>query len=108
MAFYYLFNFLINRTPQREIVAGEANYKDEHSNKTFKFKGILILSPFDKQNTLESSNTVFKFSIHSVSNGPSKIIHYYLLKNNYLLGLGFIAKSLICLLAIPSIHIFYT
>ena len=34
--------------------------------------GILIRSPFTRQRSFESSRTVFMFSIHSASTGPSK------------------------------------
>ena len=35
----------------------------------------LMISPLVKHNFLLSSNTVFMFSIHTASTGPSKIYH---------------------------------
>ena len=62
--------------PHLLTVAGEATAKSLTSNNIVKVAGNLILWPFDKHNILLSSKTVFMFSIHKASTGPSKIIHF--------------------------------
>ena len=58
-----------------ETVAGEALFKFSTSNKSLARLDICILSPLARVRSLLSSNTVFKFSIHIASTGPSKMIH---------------------------------
>ena len=53
------------------IVAGLACDKLSTSKSNLIPSANAILSPLDKQSTLESSNTVFRFSTHIVSTGPS-------------------------------------
>ena len=66
---------LINKTPALETVAGVAFLRLEISN-TSLIEGVRkILSLLTKVNTLLSSITVFKDSIHSGSISPSKIDH---------------------------------
>ena len=60
--------------PHRLIITGLAYYKSSTSNTKLKLLGNFIISPELKHNFLLSSNTVFKFSIHKVSTGPSKTI----------------------------------
>jgi len=61
--------------PHRDTVAGEATVKSATSNNIFILWCNFILSPFDKHNTIESSNTEFMFSTQSASTGPSNITH---------------------------------
>ena len=61
--------------PQREIVAGEAFDKSCVSNSIFIWSLIWIISLFIRHKRLLSSRTVFIFSIHCASTGPSKTIH---------------------------------
>ena len=66
---------LIKRTPALETVAGVAYFKLEISNNNL-IEGVKGNLSFDtKVNTLLSSITVFKDSIHSGSMSPSKIDH---------------------------------
>lgn len=55
-------------------VAGDAYYKLDVSKIIYVLSYNLIISPDVKHNFLLSSKTVFKFSTHYVSIGPSKII----------------------------------
>jgi hypothetical protein len=57
--------------PQRETVAGEATFKSMTSNSILIDGVSFILSPFAKQSIMLSSSTVFMFSIHNASTGPS-------------------------------------
>lgn len=58
--------------PQRETVAGEATLRSMTSKSILIDGESLILSPFAKHNIMLSSRTVFIFSIHNASTGPSK------------------------------------
>lgn len=55
-----------------ETVAGEATLRSATSNIIVIVGRIFIISPEVRQSFLLSSNTVFMFSIHSASTGPSK------------------------------------
>ena len=61
--------------PQRDTVARVAYLRSVTSNMIFTFLGIDNLSPFGRVNSLFTSRTEFKFSTHSGSTSPSKIIH---------------------------------
>ena len=58
--------------PHRDIVAGLTTDKFSHSNIILMLSFSFTLSPFDKHNTRESSNTVFIFSHQNGSTGPLK------------------------------------
>jgi len=58
-------------------VAGEATAKSCTSNNMWMYGVNLILSELAKHNILLSSNTVFMFSIHRASTGPSQITHWW-------------------------------
>ena len=62
-------NSLINL----ETVAGEATLRLSTSNIIVIVGRIFIISPDVRQSFLLSSNTVFMFSIHTASTGPSKM-----------------------------------
>lgn len=57
----------------------------------------LIICPLLRQSFLLSSSTVFMFSIHTASTGPSKQIHF-------LSGVSDSAQSLISIASTPSDH----
>ena len=59
-----------------EIVAGDADSTSWASKIKFVLGGNAIISPDIKQSFLFSSKTVFIFSIHSESTGPSKTSHF--------------------------------
>ena len=61
--------------PQRETVAGEATARSMHSKIRFMRGDMAMISPDMRQSFLLSSSTVFMFSIHTASTGPSKTIH---------------------------------
>mmetsp|Transcript_24998 Transcript_24998/g.71875 ORF Transcript_24998/g.71875 Transcript_24998/m.71875 type:complete len:207 (-) Transcript_24998:4357-4977(-) len=65
--------------PQRLTVAGDATAKSLTSNMMVMLGGNLMRSPLDKQSILLSSSTVFMFSIHTASTGPSSMTHCLLL-----------------------------
>mmetsp|Transcript_145720 Transcript_145720/g.254335 ORF Transcript_145720/g.254335 Transcript_145720/m.254335 type:complete len:248 (+) Transcript_145720:7857-8600(+) len=65
----------ISTIPQRDTVAGEATRKSCTSKQKVMWSGILIRSPLTRQSILLSSSTVFMFSIHTASTGPSNVIH---------------------------------
>ena len=60
--------------PQRLTVAGEATERSLTSNIMCMPALSLMRSPLERQSILLSSSTVFMFSIHSASTGPSKMI----------------------------------
>lgn len=57
-------------------VAGEATSRSMGSKMRLICGDIWIISPLIRHNFLLSSNTVFMFSIHTASTGPSKISHF--------------------------------
>ena len=61
--------------PQRETVAGEATARSIGSKIRFITRDIAMISPLIRQSFLLSSSTVFMFSIHTASTGPSKTFH---------------------------------
>lgn len=63
---------LMKTIPIREIVAGLALSTLSGSKRSLEFAAIIILSPLANVNVLLSSNTEFRFSIHTASTGPSK------------------------------------
>ncbi|CAF3341878.1 unnamed protein product [Rotaria sp. Silwood2] len=65
----------LNIIPQRDTVAGDALSILCTSNISLTFDAIDIRSPFANVNSLLSSNTELRFSIHIASTGPSRIIH---------------------------------
>lgn len=83
--------------PHRETVAGEATAKSLTSNNIVKVAGNFIRWPLDKHNILLSSSTVFKFSIHNASTGPSNSIHFFVSVPSATLVLTIAAT-------IPSVH----
>lgn len=57
--------------PQRETVAGEATARSATS-KIMRCRSVsFMISPLERQSFLLSSRTVFMFSIHTASTGPS-------------------------------------
>ena len=58
-------------------VAGEATARSCTSNNMCMVELSLILSELARHNILLSSNTVFMFSIHSESTGPSHTTHLW-------------------------------
>ena len=62
--------------PQRLTVAGEATARSCTSKSMCIFLLSLIRSPLARQRVMLSSSTVFMFSIHSASTGPSKTTHW--------------------------------
>lgn len=58
------------------IVAGLACARLSTSNISLIPVDRLMRSPLAKHNTLESSRTVFRFSTHNVSTGPSRTNHF--------------------------------
>lgn len=77
--------------PQRLTVAGEAADKSLTSKIILVPGESLMISPLVKQSFLLSSSTVFMFSIHKESTGPSNTIHWYFLEfavSNFLKILG--------------------
>lgn len=60
-----------NTMPIRLTVAGEALSTLSGSNTSLLFDAIVMRSPFANVRVLLSSNTEFKFSIHTASTGPS-------------------------------------
>jgi hypothetical protein len=62
--------------PHRLTVAGEACERSSTSNIIVIIGVSLIIYPLVKQSFLLSSNTVFIFSIHTASTGPSNITHF--------------------------------
>lgn len=66
---------LINNTPALDTVAGVAFFKFEISKISLIYEVRKILSLLTRVNTLLSSMTVFKDSIHSGSISPSKTLH---------------------------------
>ncbi len=87
--------------PHLETVAGLATAKSLTSNIIVNNALNFILYPLDKHNILLSSNTVFIFSIHNGSTGPSNYIQFYsyIYSSSY-----FITISLIIYDAKPSYH----
>ena len=63
-------------TPMRETVAGDATAKSMTSKSIFISIFNLMRSPFARHRVMLSSSTVFMFSIHSASIGPSKTVHF--------------------------------
>ena len=61
--------------PARETVAGDALRRLCTSTHIFMLSVIRMRSPDASVSSLLSSNTVLRFSIHSVSTGPSQTIH---------------------------------
>ena len=61
--------------PHLDMVAGETLLIWSVSKKILILEFNLILSPLGKHKVLESSITVLRFSIQSVSMGPSNIVH---------------------------------
>ena len=61
--------------PLRETVAGLATARSSTSNMIVFVSESGMISPEFRQSFLLSSSTVFMFSIHSASTGPSKAIH---------------------------------
>mmetsp|Transcript_20832 Transcript_20832/g.31044 ORF Transcript_20832/g.31044 Transcript_20832/m.31044 type:complete len:206 (-) Transcript_20832:5608-6225(-) len=66
----------VKTMPKRETVAGDACSKSSVSNIIVIDSVILIISPLIRHNFLLSSNTVFIFSIHIASTGPSNNSHF--------------------------------
>ena len=64
------------KTPHLEIVAGAADSTSSASKIKLVFGGKAMISPDMRQSFLFSSRTVFMFSIHSESTGPSNISHF--------------------------------
>ena len=64
--------------PHLETVANVAYYKESTSNIILTLFGNIILSPLGNVRILLSSKTEFRFSTHSGSISPSKIIQCYL------------------------------
>mmetsp|Transcript_33633 Transcript_33633/g.54487 ORF Transcript_33633/g.54487 Transcript_33633/m.54487 type:complete len:288 (+) Transcript_33633:3700-4563(+) len=87
--------------PHRLTVAGEATAKSLTSNTICIVLGSLIRSPFARQRVLLSSSTVFMFSIHSASTGPSKITHFLSVDSS-------VTHCLTMLAMRPSVHSFDT
>lgn len=76
--------FVYKKTiPQRETVAGEAWERSYTSNIMVIQLVSLIIYPLVKHSFLLSSNTVFMFSIHTASTGPSKTTHFLSLTSDY-------------------------
>lgn len=64
-------SLIMNTIPHLDTVAGDATFKSMTS-KSILMEGVnFILSPFAKHSIMLSSKTVFMFSIHSASTGPS-------------------------------------
>mmetsp|Transcript_15451 Transcript_15451/g.43930 ORF Transcript_15451/g.43930 Transcript_15451/m.43930 type:complete len:222 (-) Transcript_15451:444-1109(-) len=61
--------------PQRDTVAGDATARSSTSNIIVVTGDSLMISPLFRQSFLLSSRTVFMFSIHTASTGPSRRIH---------------------------------
>jgi hypothetical protein len=61
---------------------GEAVDTSLDSKRRLVLLGILIISPDMRQSFLFSSSTVFRFSIHSGSIGPSNISHFLSAQNS--------------------------
>ena len=61
--------------PARDTVAGDAFSRFSFSNMIFTFSVMGMRSPDASVSSLLSSSTVFSDSIHSVSTGPSHVIH---------------------------------
>eukprot|EP00965_Chrysotila_dentata_P177755 5871810-Pleurochrysis_carterae.AAC.2 len=61
--------------PTRETVAGDATARSSTSNMIDIEGDILTISPDMRQSFLLSSSTVFMFSIHTASTGPSNTTH---------------------------------
>lgn len=57
-------------------VAGDATSKSMGSKMRLIWGDIWMISPLIRQSFLLSSSTVFMFSIHTASTGPSKISHF--------------------------------
>ena len=76
MESHYRFLASKKTIPHLETVAGEACYKSSTSNIIVIHLVNLMISPEVKHNFLLSSKTVFIFSIHTASTGPSKTIHF--------------------------------
>ena len=66
----------IYNTPHLEIVAGAADSTSSASKIRLVLGGRAMISPDMRQSFLFSSRTVFMFSIHSESTGPSNISHF--------------------------------
>ena len=69
--------------PQRLTVAGLAVLRSEISKSIFMSKRSFIRSPLDRQSIMESSSTVFMFSIQIGSTGPSKCAYFTTLSNGF-------------------------
>lgn len=61
--------------PQRDTVAGEATRRSCTSKSILICARSFIRYPFARQSIMLSSNTVFMFSIHRASTGPSNTTH---------------------------------
>ena len=61
--------------PQRDTVAGEATARSWTSKIMFMLALIWMISPLLRHSFLLSSSTVFMFSIHTASTGPSNSTH---------------------------------
>lgn len=85
--------------PSLDTVAGVTFASSFTSKINLTDKSSFNLSPFDIQSTFESSNVVFKFSIQSVSAGPSKNNHFffYLFSSSIYYLIMFVSR--------PSFHI---
>lgn len=70
------FSYIKYTIPHLETVAGEATRRSYTSNNILIWFLSLILYPFARHNIILSSRTVFIFSIHNASTGPSKTTHY--------------------------------
>lgn len=67
----------LNRTTTPSLtVAGEATSRSMGSNMRLICGDIWMISPLIRHSFLLSSSTVFMFSIHTASTGPSKISHF--------------------------------
>ena len=62
--------------PHRETVARVTKFKFSTSNKILTLEGIAKRSPLGNVNNLLSSKTELRFSAHSGSTSPSKIIQW--------------------------------
>mmetsp|Transcript_31285 Transcript_31285/g.75654 ORF Transcript_31285/g.75654 Transcript_31285/m.75654 type:complete len:220 (+) Transcript_31285:5169-5828(+) len=66
----------ISTMPLRETVAGEATARSSTSNCMQMVGDSLMISPETRHSFLLSSSTVFMFSIHTASTGPSNMTHF--------------------------------
>ena len=83
--------------PHLLTVAGDATAKSNTSKIILIYVFNFIRSPLLKHNVIESSKTVFIFSIHNASTGPSNTTHFFS-------NVSYDAYPLIIFDAKPSVH----